>query len=58
MNVAGIGNLFTLVNVLAGEAVSGVAKWTLATAEGPVDETGALCPRKAGVGQTAVCRKQ
>lgn len=58
MNVAGIRNLFTLINVLASEAVSGVAKWTLAAMEGAVGETGALCTREAGVGQTAICRKQ
>ena len=57
MNVAGIGNLFTLINVLASKAVSGVAKWTPATAEGAVRETGALCTREAGIGQTAICRK-
>lgn len=58
MNVAGIGNLFTLINVLASEAVSGVAKWALAATEGAVDETGAPCTREAGVGQTAICRKE
>lgn len=57
MNVAGIGNLFALIDVLASEAVSGVAKWTLATTEGAVWETGAHCTREARVGQTAICRK-
>lgn len=57
MNVAGIGNLLTLINVLASEAVSSVAKWTLATTEGAVGKTGALCAREAGVGQAAICRK-
>lgn len=58
MNVAGVRNLFTLIDVLASEAISGVAKWALATTERAVRETVAPCTREAGVGQTTICRKQ
>lgn len=58
MCVAGIRDLFTLINVLADEAIPTVAKWTLATPERAIREAGALCAREAWVGQTTICRKK
>lgn len=57
MDVAGIRDRFALINVSASDAVAGVAKWTPATTEGAVGETGALGPGEARVGQTTICRK-
>lgn len=56
MSMASIRNLFALINVFAGDAITGESKWTPATLEGAIDEAGALCARKAWVGETTVCR--
>lgn len=58
VSVTGIGDLFTFINVLAGDAIPSVAKWTLATFEGAISKAGALCAREAWVGQTTVCREK
>lgn len=55
--MAGIGNLFTLINVFAVDAIPSVAEWTLATAERAINEAGALCAREAWVGETTICRE-
>lgn len=41
MCVASIRDCLTLINVFAGDAVSSVAKWTLATLERAIREAGA-----------------
>ncbi len=56
--VTSIRDCFTLINVFAGDAVSTVAKWTLATFEGAVGEADAFCPREAWVGETSICTKE
>lgn len=56
MCIANIGNLFTLINVLAGDAVPSVAKWTPATLERAIREADAFCAWEAWVGQTTIYR--
>ena len=54
LNVAGIRNLLALVDVLAGDAVPGVAPGTPPTLPCPVWEAAALGPSEAGAGETAI----
>lgn len=56
MCVTSVRDCFTLINVFAGDAVSTVAKWTLATFEGAIGEADAFCPREAWVGETSINR--
>lgn len=58
MCMASIGNLFTLINVFAGDTIPSVAKWTPATPKRAIGEAGALCAEKAWVGETTVCREK
>lgn len=55
MSMASIRNLYTFINVFAGDAIPSIAKWTLATPEGAIGEAGALCAREAWVGETTIC---
>lgn len=54
MSMAGIRDLFTFIDVFAGDAISSVAKWTPATLVRAIGEAGALRSREAWVGETAV----
>lgn len=47
MGVASVGDLAALVDVLAGDAVAGVAQRTPAALERAVGEAGALCSGEA-----------
>ena len=58
MCIASIGNLFTLINVLAGDAVPSVAKWTPATLERAIGGTDAFCAWEAWVGQASIYREK
>ena len=58
MYMASIGDLFTLVNVLADDTIPTVAKRTLATPERAIREADALCAREAWVGETTICREK
>lgn len=52
--VACIRDLFTFVNVFAGDAVPSVAKWTPATLVRTIGGAGALCTGEARVGETTI----
>lgn len=54
--MASIRDLFTLINVFAGDAIPSVAKWTPATSERAIRGAGALCAREAWVGETTINR--
>ena len=54
--VTGVGDLFTLVDVLADDAVSSVADWTPATLEGAIRETRALGSSEARTGEATIYR--
>ena len=54
--VTGVGDLFTLVDVLAVDAISSVANRTPATLEGAIGETGALGSSEARTGEATIYR--
>lgn len=56
--MASIRDLFTLINVFAGDAVPGVANWTPATPERAIREAGTFCAGEAWIGETAICREK
>ena len=54
--VTGVRDLFTLVDVLADDAISSVANRTPATLEGAIRETGALGSSEARTGEATIYR--
>lgn len=56
--MASIRDLFTLINVFAGDAIPVVAKWTPATSERAIRGACALCAREAWAGETTICREK
>jgi len=56
MCVARVGDLFTFINVFAGNAVPREAQWTPAAPERAVGEAAAPCSPEAWAGQTTVWR--
>lgn len=55
MRMAGVRDLFALVNVFAGDAVPGVAGRTFAALERAIGEAVALGASEAWTGETTVC---